>query len=232
MVARITGDPNHLDTAVAAAESIISKQSGTPDHIMYATAGLALLAAQNGDESAAEKYYEYFLTHRATMISTVISVDRLLGLMCQSMGKVDQSVAHFEDALAFCRKAGYRPELAWSCCDLADILFEGQSESNRAKTLTMFNVSLSIATELGMRPLMERVKVRLDRIQAVHPNTLTPREVDVLRLIVAGKTNREIAEDLSIGVTTVYTHVSNILGKTNTANRTEAAFYANDHGLV
>ena len=98
--------------------------------------------------------------------------------------------------------------------------------------MTLLNASLAIATELGMRPLMERVKVRLDRIQTIHPNALTSREVDVLRLIVAGKTNKEIAEELLIGVTTVYTHVSNILGKTKTANRTEAAFYAIDHELV
>ena len=45
------------------------------------------------------------------MIETVSSVDRLLGLLSRTMGDLDQTAAHFEDPLAFCRKAGYRPEL-------------------------------------------------------------------------------------------------------------------------
>ena len=46
----------------------------------------------------------------------------LLALLAQAMDNLDQAVSHFEDALAFCRKAGYLPELAWSCCDYADAL--------------------------------------------------------------------------------------------------------------
>ena len=42
----------------------------------------------------------------------IISDDRLLGLLSHTIGELDQAVAHFEDALTFCRKAGYRPELA------------------------------------------------------------------------------------------------------------------------
>jgi len=60
---------------------------------------------------------------------------------------------------------------------------------------------------------------------------LTKREVEVLQLICGGKTDREIAEDLIISVNTVGNHVKNILNKTDTANRTEAATYAGRHGL-
>jgi len=42
------------------------------------------------------------------------SVDRTLGLLSQTMGNLDQAAAHFEDALAFCRNVGYRPEMAWT----------------------------------------------------------------------------------------------------------------------
>ena len=65
-----------------------------------------------------------------------------------------------------------------------------------------------------------------------YPNGLTLREVEVLRLIAAGKTDRAIAEELFIGVRTVSFHVSNILNKTDAANRTEAAFFANQYGLI
>ena len=65
-----------------------------------------------------------------------------------------------------------------------------------------------------------------------YPGGLTQREVEVLRLICGGKTDREIGEDLFISVKTVGNHVSNILNKTNTANRTEAATYAVIRGLT
>jgi DNA-binding CsgD family transcriptional regulator len=61
---------------------------------------------------------------------------------------------------------------------------------------------------------------------------LTARELEVLRLIAAGKSNQEIARELVISFNTVTNHVKNILGKTGCANRTEAASYAFRHGLV
>ena len=61
---------------------------------------------------------------------------------------------------------------------------------------------------------------------------LTGREMDVLRLVAEGRTNAEIAEALVIGVGTVRTHVSNILGKLHLANRTQAALYALREGLA
>ena len=64
------------------------------------------------------------------------------------------------------------------------------------------------------------------------PAQLTSREVEVLRLIAEGKSNQEIATELVISINTVTNHVKNILGKTDTANRTEAASYAYHHGLI
>jgi DNA-binding NarL/FixJ family response regulator len=64
------------------------------------------------------------------------------------------------------------------------------------------------------------------------PEILTPREVDVLRLIAAGKSNREIADELVLGEKTIKTHVSNLLSKLNMTSRTQAALYAVRIGLV
>ena len=61
---------------------------------------------------------------------------------------------------------------------------------------------------------------------------LTERELDVLRLVAQGKSNREIAEQLVITEMTVRTHVSNILGKLHLASRTQAALYALKGGLA
>lgn len=64
------------------------------------------------------------------------------------------------------------------------------------------------------------------------PDDLTERETDVLRLLAQGKSNKEIAQQLSIGEKTVKTHVSNILGKLGVLSRTQAALYALRKGLV
>jgi predicted ATPase/DNA-binding CsgD family transcriptional regulator len=61
---------------------------------------------------------------------------------------------------------------------------------------------------------------------------LSPREVDVLRLLAAGKSNPEIADALYIGRGTVRTHVSSILAKLDVRTRTEAAIIARDRGLL
>lgn len=64
------------------------------------------------------------------------------------------------------------------------------------------------------------------------PDKLTERETDVLRLLAAGKSNKEIALELIIGETTVKTHVSNVMMKLGVSSRTQAALYAVKVGLV
>ena len=165
-IARITGVPDRLEIAEAAAEEVLSAQSVTPRSAIDAKAGLAVLAVLKRDQSAAEENYAYLQEQRGTMIETVSSVDRLLGLLSQTMDNLDQAAAHFEDALAFCRKAGYRPELAWTCCDYADLLRERDAEGDRAKAISLLDESLAISSDLGMRPLMERVLSRREILRA------------------------------------------------------------------
>jgi len=64
------------------------------------------------------------------------------------------------------------------------------------------------------------------------PLALTPREMEVLRLLAQGLDNAGIAQRLLISKRTVQNHVSNIYGKLGVATRTEAALYAIRHGLV
>jgi NarL family two-component system response regulator LiaR len=71
------------------------------------------------------------------------------------------------------------------------------------------------------------------RKEDVNPFTeLSEREFDVLRLIAAGKSNAEIAEALVIGESTVKTHISNMLKKLHLDDRTQAAVYAWQEGIV
>ncbi len=68
--------------------------------------------------------------------------------------------------------------------------------------------------------------------QPLTPDPLTEREVDVLRLVAQGLSNRQIADHLVIGEATVRTHVGNILNKLHVANRVQATLYALREGLT
>lgn len=64
------------------------------------------------------------------------------------------------------------------------------------------------------------------------PDDLTEREMDVLKLLTQGQSNKEIAERLVVSEATVRTHVSNILNKLHLASRTQAALYALRQGII
>jgi DNA-binding NarL/FixJ family response regulator len=80
---------------------------------------------------------------------------------------------------------------------------------------------------------LDRVPVDPVRPPAANPPLLlTPRELDVLRLIAAGANNREIARRLFLSEGTVKNHVSNILTRLGLRDRTQAALFARDHDLA
>ena len=68
--------------------------------------------------------------------------------------------------------------------------------------------------------------------QPLTPEPLTQREVDIIRLVAQGLSNRQIAEQLVIGEATVRTHVGNVLNKLHLANRVQATLYALREGLT
>jgi DNA-binding NarL/FixJ family response regulator len=81
----------------------------------------------------------------------------------------------------------------------------------------------------------EAAEAMLSGAEAAHagppPVPLTDREREVLALIAAGRSNREIAKSLAVAEKTVKTHVSNVLMKLGVQDRTQAALYAVRHGL-
>jgi two-component system, NarL family, response regulator LiaR len=68
--------------------------------------------------------------------------------------------------------------------------------------------------------------------QPLTPEPLTQREVDIIRLVAQGLSNRQIADQLVIGEATVRTHVGNVLNKLHLANRVQATLYALREGLT
>jgi DNA-binding NarL/FixJ family response regulator len=93
-------------------------------------------------------------------------------------------------------------------------------------------IKAAAAGQVQLSPEAAVRLVREVRTPDVAPTTLTDRETDVLKLLAAGRANKEIAQELVIGEKTVKTHVSSILNKLGVQSRTQAALYAAQSGLV
>ncbi|MGW1589140.1 helix-turn-helix transcriptional regulator [Streptomyces sp. NPDC002386] len=129
---------------------------------------------------------------------------------------------------------------------LAQALLTDGGEEHRERAVELLRLSGAVAGHLGARPLADAVarlaqRARLTLGHAprrslapadpVSALGLTSRERDVLRLVSAGRTNRQIAEELFISPKTASVHVSNILAKLGVSGRGEAAAVAHRLGL-
>jgi two-component system NarL family response regulator len=86
------------------------------------------------------------------------------------------------------------------------------------------------AVHAGLKRIPEEVASRL--AERIDREELTERELEVLKLIVSGKSNKEIATELKITEGTVKIHVNNILSKLGVSDRTQAATFAIRRGIV
>ena len=111
-----------------------------------------------------------------------------------------------------------------SCTTASPASSRGRSEDARR----LADEARAIAAPIGQARVIELTDVLL----TTGPDGLTDREVEVLRLLAAGLSNREIGERLYISTNTAANHVRSILIKTGAANRTQAAMYAADRELL
>jgi DNA-binding CsgD family transcriptional regulator len=86
--------------------------------------------------------------------------------------------------------------------------------------------------ELGAAPDLARVESLFGGVEPADLHGLTMRELEVLRLVAAGETNKAIAAELVLSERTVDRHVSNILAKLRVSSRSAATAYAYEHQLV
>ena len=162
------------------------------------------------------------------------------------IGRTDEAVEAFEAGLEYLHKLGDRPGIVWLNTDYIELLLDRALPGDQEKANTLRDEAVVIATELGMKPHLQKLAKHSERLTTsdvsdsvnksstavLLPDGLTEREAEVLRLVTAGNSNQKIADELFLSRYTVVRHVANIFAKTGAANRTEAATYANQRGLV
>jgi DNA-binding CsgD family transcriptional regulator len=201
---------------------------------------LAHVCSTTGDAGHAEVLYGLLL-RRARYVVTVAtaavclgSTSRYLGMLAATLGRFDDAERHFDEADAMNARLGARPLLAHTKVDRARLHLarHGRGDLLRARLLLEEAAKafdgLEIPYHAGkVRELLER-SPQLKAIRPVYPAGLSERQVQVLRLVALGKTNREIADKLVLSERTVQRHVADVYAKIGARNRAEATAFALD----
>lgn len=144
---------------------------------------------------------------------------------------VDPTVTHWQQALT----ADPARTPLWLRLRLLEGLAEAQlgARSDAAGATIEEGLRLALGSgALRWRPRYESLAERARTAGAERPAGLTPRELEVLRLVARGRSNGEIGRELVVSTKTASVHVSNILAKLGLTSRTEAAGWAYERGLV
>ena len=162
------------------------------------------------------------------------AADRYLGLLAATLGEHDLAADHFEEALTLNRRMHAPTWVANTLLAYGRTLqSRGRSADIRAAS-ALLSDAVTLAEATGLPMVLHRAReLGGDAARrAPLPDDLSSREVDVLRLVATGRSNREIGAELFISGHTVANHMRSILRKTGAANRTEAAGYAYRHSLL
>ena len=165
-------------------------------------------------------------------------IARSLGDAAAFLGKPELARDYYQQAIEVCTKTRFRPELALSRLGLATVLL-GNYPDERTTATEHLDFAIAEFEAMEMQSSLERALRLRGRRRPVaeaktpaHPDGLSEREVEVLKLMATGKSNQQIADELIISFNTVQRHVGNILTKIGLRNRTEAAGYAHRHGIA
>ncbi|WP_169810574.1 helix-turn-helix transcriptional regulator [Nocardia arthritidis] len=228
----------------------IAHAAGNPQRA--AEIGAATLSA---DDLAAHHHEAWALaeaiarTRRAPLVldsvTAKLPVTSAVDIACRNSCHAVRSgrPADWAKAVSSWRALGRPYELARSLLESGDAEL---AAGDRAAARGALRSVLELADELAAEPLAEQARRLADRagIDLAHsgnrPATtsradtagLTPRELDVLRLVATGASNRQIAAELFISANTAGVHVSRILAKLGASSRTEAAATARKRGLL
>jgi DNA-binding CsgD family transcriptional regulator/tetratricopeptide (TPR) repeat protein len=200
---------------------------------------LADACAAVGDEEIAALVQTELEPHAGTVVVVGYGVacygaaDRYLAMLAATLGDWEVAEARFGAALDLNRRMGAPTWLAHTAYEYGRMLHARGRPEDASRATPMLAEAAALAERVGMPALLARIDgLRSSMTPAPLPDGLSPREVDILRLVARGLSNRQIGEELFISAHTAANHMRSILRKTSCANRTEAATYAHRHGLA
>jgi DNA-binding CsgD family transcriptional regulator len=197
---------------------------------------LARVCAEAGQVSDARRHHEAARLAIGNgddwrgLAGQVLLAEAAVGRAAASTGEAPPSVA---DPVIRAIEAFRRHGFPWG---EAEALLEWARGLRATGQATAADSKLRAAEDLyrrhGAGPAWLARVERYRQSPAAAPGGLSQRELEVLRLVAAGRTNRQIAAELVISLHTVTRHVSNIFDKTGASNRAEAVTYAHIRGVV
>ena len=218
------------DTAAAAIRRAVSATTDPPQRTRLLPAYVEIMLCAGDIEDALNASLE--LANIAESYDTGV-----LGAMAaQARGAVELAEGNHKAALGSLRhafeawrrvEAPYEATRVRVLVALACRAF-GDDEGARLE----LDAARAVFEQLGAAPELARIDSITKGTPASHPHGLTPRELQVLLLVAAGKTNKAIAAELFVSEKTVDRHVSNIFNKLDVPSRAAATAYAYKHKLI
>jgi DNA-binding CsgD family transcriptional regulator len=191
-----------------------------------------------GDTERAREHVEHALVAASEPRQpfALLAAYRLRGELDTEAGDVEEAERHLQAALTLADACGAPFERALTQLALAG-LRAATGDAQRA--VALLDEARTSFGALGAQPALARVEALAAQLVAApaprrptYPAGLSAREVEVLRLLAAGATNAEIAEQLFLGVRTVETHIRAIYNKLGHTSRTAATRFAIEHDLT
>jgi len=202
-----------------------------PDSNVLARAGALLAAVQaayavGSVDEAASACTELRATAEA------IGTDPMLGMASAAEAELaspTEAVSLWRQAVQRYHSAGLRFDEAEARLSLAEALRDSGDESGCREQL---DIAMPVLVDLSAADCLARAHAIAASIERGAPGPLTPREVEVLRLVARGMSNQEIASTLVVSDHTVHRHVANILAKLDQPSRAGAVAVAMSQGLL
>ncbi len=192
-------------------------------------AGLVILAAAFDDKETAQAAYQRLLPYGeliacggAGVVTLHGAIHGALGQAAATVGRLDDAVRHYRQALEINERSGLRPYVATVGLDLAHVLIRRRRPGDRDEALALATSVAAQAETLGMRPLLAQAR----ELTGGSSDPLSKREQEIALLVGQGLTNKQIAAATHISVRTVETHVQHILAKLRLSTRTQIAAWA------
>ncbi|HEU4736337.1 MAG TPA: AAA family ATPase [Solirubrobacterales bacterium] len=197
------GDRERVHACTEALATMASEASHG-DALAALAQAIGEMAVLDGDDAAAAEHFSRAVElHRPLAVPFErAQIELRAGVVLAAAGEREQALERLCDSYRTASKLGARPLASAAAREVADL---GES----------------VAQRLG-----GRAATRADDVQ------LTRRELEVLRFVSIGRTNREIAQELFISPRTVDMHVRNLLGKLECRSRVEASHRAGELGLL